>query len=575
VHYRPDLEQEAVIEDAVARCVVVAPPGTGKTALAARLAARDADAAAAHERVLVLTFSNQAQGRLETEANATLTRLQRQRVVVTNYHKFFWSAITAYATALGLPTEYGLSSSRRRLSILRGADSAAVESLETRRYLLDSIAEQAHPDLAPQTGLSDTQTERLLSAVAGEHARGHLVFDDFGALFWTLLKRFPAVRAAYKARYPFLIADEHQDASGLQDAVVREFGNRRRVVLADPMQLIHGWRGADEQRLQAHRLECEREYTLNTPHRWHGDEADLGQWLLDVRKRLWGEPADTPAPRQVRVVATEPTHGHNGMLSAARMAVHRALEDGSSSVAVLARTRDDVVRLRDHLTSRGLRPRQIGATDSFERSISLIEELPELRDRDLASRALEAICSLVPSVDRTVQRQAAGRLGPAGLRKAGAGREALPILEAIEQVYLAGREGFFSAVVDGCRRLVASGHHMPSPDEYALYEVVARAELSTFADQLSLFGARVGAMTRTARRSDRGVLTMTIHQAKGREFDSVILYSALDTSFRPTRDDIRLFYVAVTRGIRDWTFVTLTGRQTPLLAALKVPGGGG
>ena len=78
----------------------------------------------------------------------------------------------------------------------------------------------------------------MLDVVRAEHRTGRLIFDDLGALFWELVNRFPTVDAAYRTRYPVVIADEHQDASALQDAVVRHLGLQQLVIFADPMQLF-------------------------------------------------------------------------------------------------------------------------------------------------------------------------------------------------------------------------------------------------------------------------------------------------------------------------------------------------
>jgi superfamily II DNA or RNA helicase len=63
-----DPDHDAVYESAETRQVVVAPPGTGKTHVAVRLAGRLTTSLALHERVLLLTFSNQARVQLEDEA---------------------------------------------------------------------------------------------------------------------------------------------------------------------------------------------------------------------------------------------------------------------------------------------------------------------------------------------------------------------------------------------------------------------------------------------------------------------------------------------------------------------------
>jgi hypothetical protein len=41
------------------------------------------------------------------------------------------------------------------------------------------------------------------------------------------------------------------------------------------MQLIYGFRGSRDERLQRHRDECDQEFELRTPHRWHGSDEPL------------------------------------------------------------------------------------------------------------------------------------------------------------------------------------------------------------------------------------------------------------------------------------------------------------
>jgi hypothetical protein len=48
------------------------------------------------------------------------------------------------------------------------------------------------------------------------------------------------------------------------------------------MQLIYGFGGSRDERLQRHRDDCDQEFELRTPHRWHGSD-ETGRWLLAVR----------------------------------------------------------------------------------------------------------------------------------------------------------------------------------------------------------------------------------------------------------------------------------------------------
>src|SRR5512143_915685 len=119
---RRDDDHDRVCESTGKHVLVVAPPGTGKTYLSVRLAGVIAPTLAASERVLLITFSNQARVRLEDEAARQLAHGVRERVEVTNYHRFFWRAVRSYRRALGLPATLQIGSRARRMRALEKAD---------------------------------------------------------------------------------------------------------------------------------------------------------------------------------------------------------------------------------------------------------------------------------------------------------------------------------------------------------------------------------------------------------------------------------------------------------------------
>ena len=61
---------------------------------------------------------------------------------------------------------------------------------------------------------------------------------------------------------------------------------------------------------------------------------------------------------------------------------------------------------------------------------------------------------------------------------------------------------------------------------------------------------------------------MTAHQAKGKEFDHVILADASARFYPDNWDSRKLFYVAMTRATRGWTVIAPDNGASPLLAAL-------
>jgi superfamily I DNA/RNA helicase len=61
---------------------------------------------------------------------------------------------------------------------------------------------------------------------------------------------------------------------------------------------------------------------------------------------------------------------------------------------------------------------------------------------------------------------------------------------------------------------------------------------------------------------------ITAHQAKGKEFDTVILATALERHYPDTQAGRCLFYVAVTRATSRRVVVAPNENATPLLQAL-------
>lgn len=556
---RPDPEQERALASTARHLVVVAPPGTGKTSLAARLAATYASGLPSHERVLLLTFSNQARGELEREVTAHVPSSLRRQVEVTNYHRFFWRLVLTYRRALGLPPDIKMTSRKRREALIRGA---------TRRHAdlgaLDESAEYAFADLRTSP-IDPDDLRKVLEVIGTEHAAGRLVFGDLGALWKQLITSQPSVREALRARYRVVIADEHQDASAVQEALVRELGARL-TVFADPMQLIHAWRGADWARLEQHLRECEEHIELVTPHRWH-DSPILGQWLLDVRGRLQGETRPGQRPAQATVTLTDPHHGRNGMMGAVRLAVLRARGAGARSIAVMAFKNDDVSAIRAYLCRQGLAPSQLGITHAFDRLVELPDDLRAADARATAALTIDTIVNLVPGLEATHVDHARERLDPTSSRRRGAGTVTALLLDAADDAYTSGSAGFFSGVVKGVEALGAAGLHAPAQEEIRVYRTASAAR--DLEEQLAAFGRAVSSASHVATRAESGVLTMTFHQSKGREFDAVVIYDSSLASFNPTDPErVRLFYVALTRARRRWEFIATRGNETPLLDAL-------
>lgn len=567
--FRDDPDHDAVCAAEGRHLLVVAPPGTGKTAVAVRVAGTIAPALSPEAHVLLVTFSNQARVQLEQEAARQLGPEVRRRVEVVNYHGFFRREVWAYRRALGLPLKAQMTSWRGRRDALKATDAEAVAELDSFKGFLEAFAEQRFDVFHDERTPDQDARERLLSTIDTETRAGRVIFDDLGALFWQLLETYPVLDAAYKARYPVVIADEHQDASALQDALVRRLAIERLIVLADPMQLIYGFRGSKPERLERHAQECDGRLELHTPHRWHGRKA-AGKWLLAVRARLQGQPVEAELPGEVKIVKCQ---YFNQMLPRVKGEAAAALNGGMDTVAVIAAFNSDVGRLRSYLCTQGLFPRQLGGGDDFEEARDEIEQLPLLGDAsNVAVHAVERVAKLVPTLKPGVVATVKRRLTPTGVNLAGnCGGEAKALLGALAPLYEQGAGSYFASVVDALDVCAVNEHHLPRVEAVRALRLTADAfgGAGTSLDYaLERYAESVAAAAQAAPRLGRGLYVMTAHQAKGKEFDVVIVVNCGKAQFPDDDEHRRLFYVAVTRGSRRWVVLAPTGDPSPLLRHL-------
>lgn len=517
--------------------------------------------------MLLLTFSTQARTQLEREAARQLTAKLRRKVEITNYHRFFWQQVLAYRRAMGLPMRIEIGSRRQRVAALKRACPKLTEELERSEGLIESLAEHSFPEFQDDRTPSEADLRPLLAVVEAEQRAGRLVFDDLGALFWSLLERFPSVACAYMARYRVVIADEHQDASALQDAVVRRLGRHRLIVFADPMQLIHEFRGASSGRLEYHRRSCDEALELRTPHRWHGSQQ-LARWLLAVRARLQGHTVPGPPPPQLRIERTRADHGFNGMKPAVKKAVSRGFQEGCRTVAVLARGNTAVSELRTYLSRQGQYPRQIGTQD-FEDARTDIEQLQVLTSSlAIAMHAIDRLEGLVPTLNRLVLQQVRQRISSDGVNMTRVGSEAGEILTALRPIFSTGPSAYFTALATALEACSRRGHHLPRVE--AVQSIRATAKLvkldaTDLESVLDEYGSNVLAAAHAAPRIDQGLFVMTAHQAKGKEFDAIVLADATERFWPDDAESRRLFYVVITRASKSWTVVAPNYRASPLL----------
>jgi hypothetical protein len=248
------------------------------------------------------------------------------------------------------------------------------------------------------------------------------------------------------------------------------------------------------------------------------------------------------------------------------------------SVAVMARDVPFVELIRDSFCRNNVFPRQVGGGDNFEQAFfdaQLLESDPS--PAEMASRLIDRMESLAPAVDRSLIAQLRGRIGSDQISLARCGDRARPLLVRMQALYTDGNAFYFNVLRDCLDVLRVNGNHVPQREALGVIrdtadEVALLPGIPSIEDVLAIQSASLLRAQHAAQRTSEGIFVMTAHQAKGREFDAVILVGADSGSFPDDQDSRRLLYVALTRATKAWVVIHPQLDNSPLLR-LCLPAG--
>lgn len=191
--------------------------GSGKTTIALAKAYEDLATGRIGNsgKALFLSFARATIARVAEQATATLPKDLQRRIEINTYHGFAWSVLKSHAYLLG---------TRPGVSLLLPA--------------------QARERLAGLAGDARTARQRQLF---DEH--GLVAFDLFPILLAELLEQLPVLAQAFGHAYPTIIVDEFQDTNDQEWAMISRLGQYSRLIaLGDPKQRIYDFKGASPRR---------------------------------------------------------------------------------------------------------------------------------------------------------------------------------------------------------------------------------------------------------------------------------------------------------------------------------------
>ena len=612
-------EQREAVETTDGPVLVLAGAGTGKTrVLTTRIAHIIALGLARPHEILAVTFTNKAAREMKDRIARLVGPTAEGMPWLGTFHSISAKLLRRHAELVGLKSDFTILDTDDQIRLLKQALQA--ENIDDKRWPARALAHQI--DNWKNRGL---EPARVPAGEAGAFANGKggklyalyqerlkiLNAVDFGDLLLESLRLFrdnPDVLKTWHERFKYILVDEYQDTNTAQYLWLRLIaqGRHNLCCVGDDDQAVYGWRGADVENILrfekdfpgAKVIRLERNYRSTghilaaAAHLIAHNEGRLGKTLFTD-----GEDGDKPTVTGVWDSEEEARNIGEDIESQQRKG------ESLNEMAILVRASFQMREFEERFITLGLPYRVIGGPRFYERA--------EIRDalaylRCVAQPADDLAFERIVNVPKRGLGDATVQALHEYARRAGVPlMQAARVMVETEELKPKPRQTLRSLMADferwASRRetltqselaemvLDESGYtEMWKNDRSAdaagrlenLKELVRSMEefpdLTAFLEHISLV------MDAENRDDAERVSIMTLHAAKGLEFDSVYLpgweeglfphQRSLDENGRAgLEEERRLAYVGLTRARRRARIYFATNRRIHGLWQTTIP----
>jgi len=252
--------QQQIVQHDEGPLLVVAGPGSGKTRVLTERIRRLLKEKKTHFRVLALTFTNKAANEMK-ERLEDIQEIEKHAFIGT-LHSFCMEVLANRGKPVGiekLPNIFESYQDRKQVlmqAITRDPDLKLllnkVPDMNARDKLLsrwlEMIGSAKNKLLLPEMIDIELQRRMYEAYNAELHAMNVIDFDDLLLLTYRLFQERPKIADFYRRQYRYICIDEAQDLNEAQYQILRAFcGSEHRNVMmvGDPRQAIFVWNGAN------------------------------------------------------------------------------------------------------------------------------------------------------------------------------------------------------------------------------------------------------------------------------------------------------------------------------------------
>ena len=248
--------QQAAVETVAGPLLIIAGAGSGKTrVLTSRLAYILSQRLAEPYQILAVTFTNKAAGEMRQRVTSILGA-DIPEMQVSTFHSFCARLLRRDAEALGYRTNFTIFDDADSQTLAKQVikELGYSDSQFPARGQMRKISDAKNRLIGPQeflsgsTGYFESRTAEIYKLYQKRLRDCNAMdFDDLLCNATRILRDIPEVGDRYRRRFRYLMVDEYQDTNHVQYLLLKQLmGEHDNIcVVGDEDQSIYGWRGAD------------------------------------------------------------------------------------------------------------------------------------------------------------------------------------------------------------------------------------------------------------------------------------------------------------------------------------------
>ncbi len=557
-------EQQKAVSEVAGPSVVLAGAGSGKTrVLIHKVLNLILNHHIPSSAIVMITFTNKA----AREMKERIEKATENKVAlgyVGTFHSFCCMVLRRSGEHIGLPRTFSIYDTNDQQDVIKSILKKIDGQKYSPSYFLNRISDAKNQLIPPQRYLEIFSFYRAatVAEIYMEYQKilkknNAVDFDDLIMRVGELFQKHPEILAAYQQRYSHFLVDEFQDTNIAQYALVKMLSQRDKnvTVVGDFSQSIYSWRGADIRNLEKFSVDFPNAkiFKLEQNYRSTQNILNMAYEVISVNQTHPILQLYTQNQQGDEIEYHQAEHEEAEAIYISDQIQQLVNTADYTDVAVLFRTNAQSRIIEETFLHYGIPYVLIGGVRFYERKeikdllsyLRLLIHPTDLvsteRIKKLGKKRWESFKKLYEHIQDHVLT--------------------MPTVEILERIFT--DVGYLSL------------YDPDIPEDYARLENIKELKsvainiphLVDFLEQVALVESEYFAGEKKGEKT--GVRLMTMHQAKGLEFDYVFIAGVEEGILPHARsiDDLnqleeerRLFYVGITRA-RQKLFITYTKRR--------------